>query len=51
MRYFFDDCIDGVIELIQSQVTQIENKRNRVKVGEPEHVMKRANNDEPREFS
>jgi hypothetical protein len=36
MRYFFDDCIDGVIELIQSQITQVENKRNRVRVGEPE---------------
>ena len=51
MRDFFDDCINGAIELIQSQITQVENKRSRVKVGESEHVMKRVNNDEPRQFS
>ena len=32
MRQFFDPCVDRVIELIQSQIAQVESKRNRVKV-------------------
>jgi hypothetical protein len=32
MRELFDPCIDGVIELIQGQIQQVEAKRNRVKV-------------------
>ena len=32
MRYFFDYCINRTIELIRSQMAQVEGKRNRVKV-------------------
>ena len=32
MRFFFEDCIDEVIELIQGQINQIESKKHRVKV-------------------
>jgi hypothetical protein len=31
MRFFFDDCINEVIDLIQSQIGQVEDKRSRVK--------------------
>ena len=39
MRFFFEDCIDEVIELIQDQITQIEGKKNRVKVRLSEPVL------------
>lgn len=32
MRFFFDDCINDLIELIQGQITQVENKSYRIKV-------------------
>lgn len=39
MRFFFEDCIDEVIELIQGQIMQVENKRNRIKVRLPKPVV------------
>lgn len=40
MRFFFEDCIDEVIDLIQGQITQIDNKKNsRVKVRISEAVL------------
>lgn len=41
MRFFFDDCINQVIELIQSQITQVEKKKSRIKVRRPESRMNR----------
>ena len=32
MKSFFERCVDGVIEQIQSQIQQVEVKKNRVKV-------------------
>ena len=32
MKSFFDPCVDGVVELIQGQIQQVEVKKNRVKV-------------------
>lgn len=32
MKSFFDPCVDGVVELIQGQIQQVERTRNRVKV-------------------
>ena len=32
MKSFFDPCVDGVVELIQGQIQQVEKKKNRVKV-------------------
>jgi hypothetical protein len=32
MKSFFDWCVDGVVELIQGQIQQVEIKKNRVKV-------------------
>ncbi len=34
MASFFDPCVDDVIYLVQGQMSQIETKRNRVKVRE-----------------
>lgn len=41
MRFFFDDCINELIELIQGQITQVENKKNRIKVRRSEPIVKR----------
>lgn len=41
MRSFFDDCINDLIELIQGQITQVENKNNRIKVRRSEPIVKR----------
>lgn len=41
MRLFFNDCIDELIELIQGQITQVENKNNRIKVRRSEPIVKR----------
>jgi len=35
MKSFFDPCVDGVVELIQGQIQQVERKKNRVKVNKP----------------
>ena len=32
MKSFFERCVDGVVEQIQSQIQQVEVKKNRVKV-------------------
>jgi len=32
MKSFFNPCVDGVVELIQGQIQQVEKRRNRVKV-------------------
>lgn len=32
MQEFFDPCVDNVIELIEKQNLQVEQKHNRVKV-------------------
>jgi hypothetical protein len=43
MKSFFERCVDGVIEQIQSQIQQVEVKKNRVKVNNslPNNVMVR----------
>jgi len=35
MKSFFDPCVDGVVELIQGQIQQVERTKNRVKVNKP----------------
>ena len=32
MKSFFKQCVEGVVELIQGQIQQVEKRRNRVKV-------------------
>ena len=32
MKSFFNPCVEGVVELIQGQIQQVEKRRNRVKV-------------------
>jgi len=43
MRSLFDPCVDGVVELIQGQIQQVERRHNRVKVNNslPKNVMVR----------
>jgi hypothetical protein len=43
MKSFFEWCVDGVVEQIQSQIQQVEVKKNRVKVNNslPNNVMVR----------
>jgi hypothetical protein len=38
MQSFFDPCVDQIIDLIQSQIQNVERLRNRVKVRFNNHL-------------